>query len=219
MSAAAARNIATPTIITFPKSGDVAQLTQKARAAMLDFANGALFWDKRGLARWLVESYGPLTKKVDAPLLSAVAGEARATSIEDARVQELLLDTRQFLMGALRLSTDGRSGAVSAWRMIREGALTPCEDEGGKARGWMPVSHGRMRLRDRVLSLWAADFLSNDHDYATELTLCSRCFRVEFDPWSRARGTCKVHQTPSDAPALEQLASETRIRIKKPIGF
>lgn len=213
MSAALVLN--TPTIITLPEPGAVDELTRRARKAMLEFCNGALFWDKRGLARWLVDSYAPLVKSVEADP-SALPNLVLPDAIEP-RLMQVVTEARQSLVGALRLSRDGRSAAACAWKMIREGVLAPCEDPTGAAnatRGWMPIAQPRMRLRDRVLSLWAVDFLANDQCYASELVFCSRCGLVEFDAISRARGTCRAHKATSGIPGWIA-ESETQIRIKQ----
>lgn len=218
MSAAPLRN-APSTILTFPGSDGVESMLRAARRGMLEFANGALFWDKAALAKWLVSSYAPVTKIADDvnPAAAPASTPPRANvTVLEPRVFQVLNDARQSLIGALRLSMDGRSAATSAWKMIREGALTPCEDSEGDARGFMPVAYARMRLRDRVLSLWAADFMAHPEAYGTELVICSRCGLVEFDAIARARGTCRAHKsTMSGVPMAFPAESETRIRIKE----
>ncbi len=195
----------TPTIISLGKAGAVAQLTRACRAAMLDFVNGAPFWDKRALATWLVGRYAPLVKNVAQPPMPR-----RAVLVLEPRLVEILGDARHTLLACLRLARRNHAASAGAWRMIRLGALSPCEDD--EARGWMPVSLPRMRLRDRLLSLWAVDYFADDSEYESSLAICARCQRVEFDALSVARSTCRAHSSAfSERPPRESI---TRMRTR-----
>lgn len=211
MSVSAVRPLLTPTIISFPDAGTSEAVSRHARKAMLEFYNGGLFWDKRALAKWLLESYGPIAKKGEGE------EESRAMPYPtEPTIHRIVTDARQVLASTLRLSMDGHSSASFAWKMIRQESVAQCEDEEG--RGWVPVARPRMRLRDRVLSLWAVDFLSHDHEYAHEFALCKQCGFAEFDAIARASGACRAHRNIGsgfhEAWAAE---SETRIRVKRSV--
>jgi hypothetical protein len=46
--------------------------------------------------------------------------------------------------------------------------------------GWAPVDVPAIRLKDRVLALFAADFLSRPEAFVAELHVCTRCESISF---------------------------------------
>ena len=64
-------------------------------------------------------------------------------------------------------------------------------------RGWAPRDRARLRLRDRVLALFAADYLTRPETYARELYVCPDCMCAVFDETAVGRGKCPLHDRPS----------------------
>src|SRR5205823_3217663 len=64
---------------------------------------------------------------------------------------------------------------------------------------WVPVDGSRMRLRDRLRSLFAADYLNNPYVY-TELFVCHRCEAVVFDEHAKRLGICGWHRISGVVP-------------------
>ena len=63
-------------------------------------------------------------------------------------------------------------------------------------RVWVPVDITRMRLRDRVASLFVADYLNRPSDYEL-FHVCHLCEAITFDPESKALGRCATHRSSS----------------------
>jgi hypothetical protein len=74
-------------------------------------------------------------------------------------------------------------------RAIAEEYVLPFVDELGTLV-WVPVDVRDMRLKDRVRSLFVADYLNLAADYQTALAICSRCGDVVFDEHVRRTGMC-----------------------------
>ena len=56
-----------------------------------------------------------------------------------------------------------------------------------------------MRLRDRLRSLFAADYLNAPYTYA-ELFVCHRCEAVVFDEHAKQLGICGAHRMSGVVP-------------------
>jgi hypothetical protein len=89
-------------------------------------------------------------------------------------------------------SPDARLEFVRA--AIRQRDVVPALDIDG-ASLWVPLNRRGMILRDRILSLFAVDFLLRPEDYAGELFVCRMCEQVVFDSAARSLGQCGAHRT------------------------
>ena len=76
---------------------------------------------------------------------------------------------------------------------IARGLLTPIENQSGSLL-WVPVDAARMRLRDRVRSLFVVDYLLAPELYAESLLVCHRCERIVFDLSAKQLGHCSLHR-------------------------
>ena len=72
-------------------------------------------------------------------------------------------------------------------RGLISGTVVRVED-GNREPAWAPAN-GTTRLAERVLSLFAVDYLVRPGDYETRLTICATCKQVSFD------GPCSAHPT------------------------
>jgi hypothetical protein len=70
------------------------------------------------------------------------------------------------------------AGSPSAKRMVDEGLVVGVLD--GQMLGYAPIDHRRMRLVDRIRSLFVSDYLTRPGDYRT-FQVCD-CGLVTFDP-------------------------------------
>lgn len=78
-------------------------------------------------------------------------------------------------------------------RALVERHVRHAVDEDG-CYAWVPVDAARMRLEDRVASLFAADYM-NDAPAYRDLYVCHHCEAVVFDADARERGMCSAHRT------------------------
>ena len=166
-------------------------IADDCRDAGLAFVNGvARRWTKRDLALWLDGPYRHATRH-------ATGGE-RTADLEAVDEEELLGEDRIYqLMGRSRAQVmafleaaalpEGRADFVEA--AVKAGHIVPRTDDDGISV-WVPVDARRMRLRDRVRSLFAVDYLLRPEHYAHQLTVCHQCELVLFDELAKRFGNC-----------------------------
>jgi hypothetical protein len=114
----------------------------------------------------------------------AAARDARASRIAaTARVRVAV-----HLAGLIAKPVDDRflAGSIFAGRVQRV-----LGEHGGS---WRPMPLGDDRLSDVVLSLFAADVLTNREDYESQLCVCDVCGRVGFSRAPVIRTRCAQHQ-------------------------
>jgi hypothetical protein len=141
-------------------------------------------WTHADLARWLMGPYHQATSFV--PRSEAPAPEV--PSLDRQRIAEIMRSSREEVVAALRdLASGGDPTFVKD--AIRSHAIVLSLDE-----FWIPLDHPRMRLAERALSLFAADYILNPNEYVGDLSVCSRCDAVTFDPAARQAGYCGAHR-------------------------
>ena len=184
--------VETQTIFTLPRSLRTLSVTRACRVALLAFANGAPRWGKHELAAWLAGPYAEITRPA-APLVADLTRRTRQIkTVSSVQLSLVVSDAITYARDLLRASMHPEGGAVSAWDAWRRGLVARCEDE-LMNEGWIPLDLPDTRLRDRLLSLWAADYLSSTEDFESYLGICEVCETATFDPFLRARGRCKDH--------------------------
>jgi len=186
------------------------EIAQACRVAGTAFVAGVgRGWTKRDLAEWLLGPYSEAACVL--PGASGHAGTASGARQDSAvsapALQKLLRDTRATVLELLAAPPD-RVLLLGPWAE-EAGAIMRSEHEGGHT-GWIPVNLPRMRLEDRVLSLFAVDSLVRRDDYASQLAICRRCRSITFDARSRETGLCAFH----DAPVAT--SSGVRARVSLP---
>jgi hypothetical protein len=185
------------TILTLPSQTSALGVAQSCRDTAMVFMEDSLGWGKGQLAMWLMGPYGQITQythavervtqsgrypRMQAPLLREI----------DARmVDRVISSARDEVISRLAQTLDGEGEPAFVYDMVSLGFVVRCEDA-RQIEGWVPSSTAR-RLADRVLSLFAADYLVRPQDYENELAVCRKCGTVEFDTASRARGICGRH--------------------------
>lgn len=195
----------------YVEEGDPRLVADACRAAGVAFVNGVgRGWTKADLARWLVGPYREAARlapgepqQIRGP--AALLAASVPPGVSNGRLSGLLFDVREHVVRALGSSPDGLV-PLPVWARTA-GSVLRCVHGNGEA-GWVPVDWERMRLVDRVLSLFATDALIRPADYATKLAICNRCASVSFDPRARARGLCEMHVRPTPRSSGVQLVSE-----------
>ncbi len=163
----------------------------ECRQAALEFMGGTYAgWDKLDLAMWLTGAYARATRH-------AVHGERVASlngqkEVADEAIDELVTRVRSQMVAALEHASLSDGTLDFAEEIIDRGYVRRALDlEGNDV--WIPVDASRMRLRDRVRALFAADFLNDPNAYA-DLFVCGRCEGVVFDEDAKRLNFCPLHK-------------------------
>jgi hypothetical protein len=181
------------TVLTLPRETDAYAIARACREAGMAFLNESEFWGKAELAMWLLGPYAQVTQYVkpdssrrrEAPPLPLLR-EIDATTIE-----RLMRTTRAEVRATLEKLFEAEGAASFAFSMLASGFVIRCEDT-LDVGGWAPTREAS-RLTDRVLSLFAADYLTRPGDYELDFAVCELCRTVEFDASTRMRGVCDRH--------------------------
>jgi hypothetical protein len=162
-------------------------VARDCKDAALDLLSGiARGWEKRELAEWLVGPYAHATRHT--PRGERIAVFDGGAPIADAAIDELLTRVRvQTLASLERAVLDGGALDFSA-EIIHRGIVTRAFDAEG-ADVWLPRDPVRLRLRDRVRSLFVAHYMNDPAAYDT-LFVCPRCEEVSFDALAKETGLC-----------------------------
>ncbi len=176
---------------------DVAESAREAGTAfLLGVRNG---WGKAQLAAWLTGPYAHATSfTTDEPrdALQTTAPDSAPITVPAESLDDLLFRARQEIVEALDATVYGRTKPAFVENAITLGSVTPFVWMPG-VRGWAPRDRARLRLRDRVLALFAADYLTRPETYARELYVCPDCMCAVFDENAVSRGKCSLHDRPS----------------------
>jgi hypothetical protein len=90
-----------------------------------------------------------------------------------------------------------------------EGMLVVGVHDTTGAIGYAPVRYAEMRLVDRVVSLFVADYLTRPNDYR-RLVTCEECGDLAFDGLPRHAAWCQEPPRRSDiVPAIEVPSHDT----------
>lgn len=169
-------------------------VSAECREAALAFMSGvALGWDKLDLALWLTGPYARATRHAQRG--ERVANVTEGDEIDDATIEELVTRVRGQLLASLEKAALEYGTLDFAEEAVERGLVRKAVDADGRDV-WIPVDAPRMRLRDRVRALFAADFLDTPYAYA-ELFVCHRCEAVVFDDAAKRSGVCGAHRLAS----------------------
>lgn len=182
--------------ISFPGSGVVVRpslsaglcFMESARTDALRLSELIAWMDRR-----LVEpGHMPAPTSVQEPGIGTVSLAAPPNGVWpgslEARAARIVATARvrvaMTLGGLIATPVDDRflSAAIFAGRVHREAAA------------WKPSLRGDERLSDIVLSLFAADVLTQREDYDAKLCVCEACGRVWFEVDAPTRTRCAQHE-------------------------
>ena len=184
-------------------------ISEECRDAALSFMTGVgEGWDKLDLALWLTGGYARATRhskhgeRVATPVL-AVA------EIPEPTLENLVVHVRGQLLASLEMAALGLGALDFADAMVERALVRRMIDADGRD-AWVPVDGARMRLRDRVESLFAADYLNAPYTYA-EMFVCPRCETVVFDAHAKQVGICGTHRISGTAPRTVPREGDTPV--------
>lgn len=176
-------------------------VARAARVAAIGFVNGE-HWSKRQLVAWLLGAYRRATTASERPAHGRSEGSSPRvrTSVTAVEVGAIVESARAEVLEALATHASRRAAFM---RAVDAGHVVPFDDGSGRAV-LMPVDVPGMRLADRVIALFTADFVARPDEYATLFTVCARCKRIHFDVEARARLRCVegAHGSRADFPRV-----------------
>lgn len=166
----------------------------ECRDAALSFVNGvAAGWDKLDLVLWLTGSYARATGHV--PRGERVTGLTADGEVAPAALEQLMTRVRSQVLASLEKAVLSGGTLELAVEAMDRGLVLRGVDPDGEIV-WLPVDLPRLRLRDRVRALFAADYLNDPAAYV-ELYVCHRCENVVFDRNAKVLGACANHKRSS----------------------
>ena len=169
------RSASDPRFRVLPRGTSVLDFADRARAAGFVFISSSRWgWGKRDLANWLVHDYRPAVLEASARPRSEVS----SAKADDASATKLVASARRRVVEMLTEAAAAWTDADFARESIENGLVIGVSDDVG-AIGYAPLHQGRMRLVDRVASLFIADYLTRPRDYE-QLVVCSQCDEVSF---------------------------------------
>lgn len=182
------------TVIVLPQGFSGSDMARDCREIALQFMNEANHWGKAELAMWLQGPYAIVTAHAKRAFEPSLAGGAPLIREIDVRLVDRIIRAArtEVLENLAQVVSDQSSSFVL--RALISGTVSRVED-GYSEPTWAPTG-GTTRLADRVLSLFAVDYLVRPGDYEAELSVCPTCAHVAFDMTSRKRGFCPMHAAP-----------------------
>ena len=164
---------------------------EECRRAALEFMSGvAEGWTKLDLALWLHGPYAMASRHAPRGMR---ASQPNGHVIEEEAIEHLLVSVRGQILAGLELAAldhgtpDFIEDALIAQHVRR------VDTRGGTA--WVPIDVARMRLKDRVASLFVADYLNRPDDYR-HLHVCHLCETITFE------GRCSQHRVSGAVPKV-----------------
>jgi hypothetical protein len=182
------------TVLTLPWQTSVMALASACRETALSFVNDSRHWGKAELAMWLIGPYAQLLQytTVLTDRTSMPDNVDRIGEIDARLVERILENARGEVISVLDRIASDEDGVSFAFSIIAAENVVHCVDANGGV-GWAP-SGRPTRLADRVLALFAADYLTRP-GAAEELVVCNVCQRVDFDRTVRKHGICLRHRS------------------------
>jgi hypothetical protein len=201
-------NASLDTLFMLPSETSAVDLASQCREAALQFANDSKHWGKAELTMWLTGVYAPLIRHT-----SKGEGESQLWpvpllhDIDDRLIDRMMESARAEIVETLSGAVDQGSSSF-VLRALIAGSVVRCEDGQGEP-AWAPAAAAR--LADRVLSLFAVDYLTRFEDYETALFICSESQTVSFDEHARTHGVDR-----HDRPAQSVAAPRRRLTLPYP---
>jgi hypothetical protein len=175
-------------------------IAEECREAALSFMSGvAGGWDKLDLALWLTGPYARATRHGKHG--ERVAAMHEGDVIDQDTIEALVTRVRGQLIASLEKAALEFGSLEFADEIVERGLVRKVVDAEGRD-AWVPVDAARMRLRDRLRSLFVADYLNAPYTYA-ELFVCHRCEAVVFDEHAKQVGICGSHRMSGMVPRDE----------------
>lgn len=179
------------TVVVLPAGFSGADMARECRETALQFMNESSRWGKAELAMWLQGPYALVTRHAKKEQRDSLVGDIPLIKQIDVRLVDRIIRSAhtEVLENLQQLLREGSSSFVL--RALIAGSVARVED-GYREPTWAPAA-GTTRLADRVLSLFAVDYLLREGDYENELAICTTCSYVSFDAAAKKRGFCPAH--------------------------
>ncbi|HVH42793.1 MAG TPA: hypothetical protein VM925_10640 [Labilithrix sp.] len=175
------------TIVTLPTGMTAADIATACREAGMTFINESKRWGKAELGLWLTGTYASVTRHATKAAESPAWPVPLLRDIDARLIDRIMQSARTEIFETLaHIAKDGSASFVL--RALIAGTVIRCED-GQSEPAWAPTGDAS-RLADRVLSLFAVDYLAQPGDYESQLFVCPHCETVTFDEAARTRGIC-----------------------------
>ncbi|MDB4938675.1 MAG: hypothetical protein JWP87_5647 [Labilithrix sp.] len=169
-----------PRIVTLLPGVRVTEVADACRSAALGFAWGAHHgWGRRELARWLVGPYARAAAATRSLRVSGMRPAVIVRPLTEDTIEELLRRARAEVIEVLRGVWSWTHDGATVRARIDEGLVAGIVDDASNL-GFAPVDQPRMRLVDRVRSLFIADYLTRPTEYAA-FVVCPECDGATFD--------------------------------------
>jgi hypothetical protein len=167
---------------------DALLIAGACRPAGLAFLRGSREgWGTAELARWLVGPYAEATSRVPRLDEETEPPVGAGPRVDPLRVREILAAAQDEVEAELACAVMGGTSFVR--EAIEAGAVAQTLDG-----IWLALDRPRMRLKDRVLALFASDYLLRPQEYLERLSICEKCGTVAFDPTARLTRQCGAHR-------------------------
>lgn len=172
-------------------------IAAECREAAIAFMSGVpAGWDKLDLALWLTGPYARATRHAKrgerVARLCDPSTPDETTEIADETIESLVTRVRGQVIASLEKAALELGSLDFSSDIVERGLVRKVVDAEDRD-AWIPVDVPRMRLRDRIFALFAADYLNAPYNYA-ELFVCHRCEAVVFDEQAKRRGLCGSHR-------------------------
>jgi hypothetical protein len=166
------------------------ELADACRDAANDFCRGVTAgWTKRGLVDWLQGPYAMATSFWPRP--HRTYGAPRVNAIANETINLILTVTLRDVLAVLgSIGADSTDFVVELSHKDVLGHVLLADEP-----AWVPIDLPRTPLRDRVLSLFAADKLARPQDYTARGVQCPTCAGLVFV--AGGPGCCADHCRPS----------------------
>lgn len=150
---------------------EVSDACRKALVAF--FADVAPSGSARAMAAWLV---GPYANAV----LPTTRFDFPPGKVDRGRLTDVIDNTRVEAGFTMRSLASEEVGMHFSMHAANSGWVVQFTDLRGNV-GFMPIDLPKMRLRDRVLSLMAADYMARAESYGHDLHVCDACDVPDFE--------------------------------------
>ena len=171
----------------------------RVRGAGAAFQRGTTVgWGRRELADWLMCQYAPCA----ATPLDAESSElppAFERTLDEGILERVIVDARARALRLLADLVDPSQASPIARLAVACGTVVPQRDERGGI-AYSPVRLRRLRLSERVASLFIADYLNHPTDYRWVM-LCRECGELSFAADLEHASWCKGHASSLRPPA------------------
>ncbi|MBX3209191.1 MAG: hypothetical protein KF764_29425 [Labilithrix sp.] len=184
------------TVVILP-SQTAAEIAGACREAALTFINESKAWGKAELGMWLTGTYAALTQHASKESPGQVWPVPLLRDIDARLIERIMESARTEIFETLAAIAKDNSASF-VLRALIAGTVIRCQDGQGEP-AWAPTGEAP-RLADRVLSLFAVDYLARPGDYETELSVCRQCETVAFDGMAKIRGCSHGMQHSALAP-------------------